>query len=123
MNKLVKTCSKKDLYFEFLKALNGIIQLPNRELELLSCLIELQVNKPNLEGYHENVISAENRKYLTSKTGITPDNLSRYFSKFKELGFLVKGKIDGQWLVNKILIPELIKDRVQISIILKVNEE
>jgi hypothetical protein len=55
--------------------------------------------------------------------GITPDNLSRYLSKFKEQGLLVRGKIDNEWLVNKILIPEIIKDRVQITIILKVNEE
>jgi hypothetical protein len=69
------------------------------------------------------VISTENRKYITHTLGITPDNLSRYLSKFKEQGLLVKGKIDNEWLVNKILIPEIIKDRVQITIILKVNNE
>jgi hypothetical protein len=32
MNKLVKTVNKEDLYSEFLKALNGITDLPKREL-------------------------------------------------------------------------------------------
>lgn len=32
MNKLVKTVNKRDLYSEFLKALNGITDLPKREL-------------------------------------------------------------------------------------------
>ena len=124
MNKLVKTCKKSDLHFEFLKALNGIIDLPTRELQLLHELIQLQLN-PQLSGNDEdlNVISAANRKYITTKLGITPDNQSRYYSKFKDLGYLVKGKIDKQWLVNKILLPQVIKDRVQITIILKLEDE
>ena len=123
MNKLVKECKKKDLYSEFLWSLNGIIQLPDRELQLLTTLVDLQINKQKLPGTSESVISTENRKYITHTLGITPDNLSRYLSKFKEQGLLVRGKIDNEWLVNKILIPEIIKDRVQITIILKVNNE
>lgn len=124
MNKLVKTCKKNDLHFEFLKALNGIINLPNRELELLHLLVQLQLN-PELSGNDEdlNVISAINRKYITKHLGITPDNQSRCYSKFKELGYLVKGKIDKQWLVNQILLPQVIKDRVQITIILRLEDE
>ena len=124
MNKLVKTCKKEDLYFEFLKALNGIIDLPKRELELLHLLVKLQLN-PKLSGNDEdeNVISGINRKYITKELGITPDNQSRYYNKFKELGYLVRGKVDKQWLVNKILIPEVIRDRIQITIILKFKDE
>lgn len=32
MNKLVKTVRKDELYSEFLKSLNGIMDLPKREL-------------------------------------------------------------------------------------------
>lgn len=32
MNKLVKTVKKDDLHSEFLKSLNGIMDLPKREL-------------------------------------------------------------------------------------------
>lgn len=32
MNKLVKTVKKDELYSEFLKSLNGIMDLPKREL-------------------------------------------------------------------------------------------
>ena len=69
------------------------------------------------------VLSANNRKYIEKELGITADNQSRYYKKFKDLGYLVKGKIDRQWLVNQILIPQVIKDRVQITIILRINEE
>lgn len=122
MNKLVKTIDKKDLYFEFLTSLNGILQLTNREMELLTVLISIDVNTPKLPDYTKNIISAENRKYIKATLGITKDNLSRYIGRFKDKGIIVKGRADDEWLINPALIPEIIGDRVQISIILKINK-
>lgn len=122
MNKLVKTIDKKDLYFEFLTSLNGILQLTNREMELLTVLMNIDVNTPKLPDYTKNIISAENRKYIKATLGITKDNLSRYIGRFKDKGIIVKGRADDEWLINPALIPEIIGDRVQISIILKVNK-
>ena len=48
MNKLVKGVSKTDLYNEFLKSLNGILDLTDRELQLLSTFIQLDINTPKL---------------------------------------------------------------------------
>ena len=53
---------------------------------------------------------------------ITRDNLSRYIKRFKEQGLLVQGKVEDELFVNKMLIPEIIGDRVQITIILKLNK-
>lgn len=122
MNKLVKTIDKKDLYFEFLTSLNGILQLTNREMELLTTLINIDVNTPKLPDYTKNIISAENRKYIKTTLGITKDNLSRYIGRFKDKGIIIKGRADDEWLINPALIPETIGDRVQISIILKINK-
>lgn len=124
MNKLVKQIEKKDLYSEFLKTLNGITDLPKRELQLLTLLVQLQA-EPQLSGNdpENGVISGTNRKYIETTLGITQDNQSRYFKKFKELGYLVKGKFDKQWLVNQILVPQIIKDRIQITIILRLKDE
>lgn len=123
MNKLVKKVSKTDLYKEFLKSLNGILDLTNRELELLAMFIDLDINTPKLPNISKNVISAENRKYIKRTLGITPDNLSRYIAKFKSQGILVKGEIEDEVKVNKVLIPEIIGDRVQITIILRLNKD
>lgn len=123
MNKLVKSVNKTDLYAEFLKSLNGILDLTDRELELLGTFIQIDINTPKLPNISKNVISTENRKYIRKTLGITPDNLSRYITKFKNQGILVRGKIEDEVMVNKALIPEIIGDRVQITIILKVNKE
>jgi hypothetical protein len=122
MNKLVKTVNKGNLYYEYLNALNGILQLTNRELELLTKFVELDVNFTPIPGVSKNVANADNRRMIKSTMGITPDNLSRYISKFKKEGLLVQGKAEDELVVNKILIPEIIKDRVQITLILRVNE-
>lgn len=122
MNKLVKSVSKTDLLKEFLKSLNGILDLTDRELELLAAFIELDVNTPKLPNINKNVISTENRKYIKRTLGITPDNLSRYIAKFKSLGILQKGRAEDEVYVNQALIPEIIGDRVQITIILKIKK-
>lgn len=123
MNKLVKGVSKTDLYNEFLRSLNGILKLTDRELELLSTFIQIDINTPKLPNISKNVISTENRKYIRKTLGITPDNLSRYITKFKNSGILGKGKIEDEVVVNKALIPEVIGDRVQITIILRLNKD
>lgn len=123
MNKLVKTVNKDNLYYEYLNALNGILQLTDRELELLTKFVELDVNFDSTLGISKNIANTNNRRMIKSTMGITPDNLSRYISKFKKEGLLVQGKAEDELIVNKILIPEIIKDRVQITLILRVNEE
>lgn len=123
MNKLVKGVSKTDLYNEFLRSLNGILDLTDRELQLLSTFIQLDINTPKLPNISKNVISTENRKYIRKTLGITPDNLSRYITKFKNQGILVKGRVEDEVMVNKALIPEVIGDRVQITIVLRLNKD
>ena len=38
------------------------------------------------------------------------------------MGYIKQGFAEDEWEVNKILIPEIISDRVQISIVLKVDD-
>lgn len=123
MNKLVKRVPKADLYKEFLKSLNGILDLTDRELELLATFIDIDINTPKLPNISKNVISTENRKYIKKVLGITPDNLSRYITKFKSQGVLKKGKLEDEVVVNEALIPEIIGDRVQITIVLRINKD
>lgn len=116
---LTKKVKKADLQTEYLKAINGILDLTNRELELLKLLAEFDQNSLEDE---KSVICTENRKKVNDLLGISPDNLSRYIKKFKENGILVKGKVDGEMHVNSSLLPEIIKDRVQITIVLRIDE-
>lgn len=122
MNKLVKTVSNSDLYKEFLKSLNGILELTDRELELMATFVKLDIEYQKFPGISKNVANTINRKFIIQSMHITRDNLSRYIKRFKEQGLLVQGKVEDELFVNKMLIPEIIGDRVQITIILKLNK-
>ena len=123
MNKLVKGIDKNNLYYEYLKSLNGILNLTDRELTIMVKLMEYDAELDKTPDVSKNVVDATHRKRIKDEIGTTPDNLSRYIKKFKETGLLVQGKADDEVYVNRILMPEIIKDRVQITIILRLNEE
>nr|DAN40770.1 MAG TPA: chromosome replication initiation protein [Caudoviricetes sp.] len=121
MNKLVKTVNKDDLITEFLTSLNGILRLTDRELELMAELIRLDINYNKLPNEHKNIANRQNRKRIIQTLGITKDNLSRYIKAFKEKGILIAGPAEDELSVNKALIPEIIGDRVQVTIIIKIH--
>lgn len=123
MNKLVKTITKKELIPEFLHALNGILKLTDRELELMSTFIDMDINYEMLPGVNKNVANRNNRKWITENMGITKDNLSRYIKSFKEKRILISGPAEDELKVNPALIPLVIGDRVQITIIIKLKDE
>lgn len=121
MNKLVKKVSKDNLYIEYLKAMNGILHLTDREIELMTLLIDLDLSYDPASEEPKNIVSRDNRKLIRAKLNIASDNLSRYISRFRKEGFLVYKK-DGTVSVNKMLIPEIIRDRIQVAVILYVTE-
>lgn len=121
MNKLVKTVTNDTLILDFLKSLNGILNITNREMELLAKLVEMDMKYDPSPLENKNVVSTKNRKIIMADLKLTPDNLSRYIKRFKEKGILVKGIADDEISVNKALIPEIIKDRVQLTLIFKLD--
>ena len=123
MNKLVKTVDKDDLNYAFLDSLNGILKLSKRELQLLTKLIQIDLAHDYDEEGSKNVISTENRKLIHKELGFAYDNLSRYLKKFKKKSLLLINSTNDGWIINPILIPEVVRDRVQVTIIIKVKEE
>ena len=122
MNKLVKSVSNSNLYYEFLQSLNGILKLTDRELELFAILLKFDVEYIKEPNKPKNIANTNNRRWIIENLGITRDNLSRYLKKFRDEGFIVKGRTEGELYVARALIPVIINDRVQITIILKVDE-
>src|SRR5574344_229808 len=121
MNKLSKSIKAKDLFLEFVTALNGILKLSEKKLLVLAKIVEIDYNTLARPGISKNVISTSNRKIIMRDCNITSDNLIRLLTSFKAAGYIIKGVIEDEWVVNKALIPELIRDRVQITIILKTD--
>ena len=107
MNKLVKTVSNEELIPEFLQALNGILRLTDRELELMATLIKMDMEYVKEPNSNKNVANRYNRKYI--------------IESFKEKGILIAGPAEDELSVNKALIPVVIGDRLQLTIILRIK--
>ena len=123
MNKLVKTVKRSDLYKTFLNSMNGILGLTNRELQLLETMVSMELSAEEHKEW-DNIIGTESRKYIHETMGIGFDNLSRYIAKFKNKGILVSDKYDKDRMnVNKALIPEIIGDRIQITVVIKIEKD
>lgn len=123
MNKLVKNnVSARRLNHEFLTMLNGIFNLTEREIELLGEFITLDINYVDEPKKHKNIANWANRRYIESKVNIAQDNLSRYIKSLIDKGMLVRGPASDELKVNKNVIPIMIGDRVQVTLILKLEQ-
>lgn len=121
MNTLAKTINTSELSIEFLRSLNGLMNLTNRELYILSIMLDIQmeIDKKKLK---VNVDSAQNRKIIMSMSGVTRDNLSRYIKKYKNRGILVYN--NKLLSINKVLVPYIIGGKsVQIVMVLKIKSD
>ena len=97
--------------YKYLQVWNGIFNLTNKELEVLSVFIDVQdISK------EDNISSMSNKKEVAEKLLIKdPNTLNNYIKKFKDKGVLrVK---DNNYTLNNLLDPNT--NTVEINLIKK----
>ena len=95
--------------YKYLQVWNGIFNLTNKELEVLSTFIDVQdISK------EDNISSMSNKKEVAEKLLIKdPNTLNNYIKKFKDKGVLrVK---DNNYTLNNLLDPNT--NTVEINLI------
>ena len=95
--------------YKYLQVWNGIFNLTNKELEVLSVFIDIQdISK------EKNLSSMSNKKEVAEKLLIKdPNTLNNYIKKFKDKGVLrVK---NNNYTLNNLLDPNT--DTVEINLI------
>ena len=115
--------SKNDLILEYINAINGPLKLTEREKSLICVFIKADIDYDKNPVGHKNVANKDVRKWITANLGVTKDNLSRYIKSFRERGMLKVGPAEDELRVNRILVPDLVGDRVQLTIILKLKQD
>jgi len=121
MNKFIKTISPDNLGYEFLRSLNGLLDLTDRELELLSIFLDLYLKNMKSRRGKAPIDSTENRRHVMRVTTVTKDNLCRYIKMFREKKIFVIE--DGMLVMSRALTPIVIGSKtVQITMILKLKE-
>jgi hypothetical protein len=103
--------------------MNGILKLTDRECEILAGLITLTGTYKPEPDHNYNLLDYTNKQKLLSDLDVSAQHFNRYINTFKEKGILIAGPADDELRVNPALVPIVIGDRVQITIILKINEK
>jgi len=113
---LRKKIANKDLYAEYVKILNGVLQLSNRVSEVFAFVLAADHWFPN------NINHKEVRKAITQKLNIPESNLSKYLRVLKDKGLIVKSS-KNKWIINDNIRPTILKDIVEVNITLEVVKE
>tara|TARA_Y100000816_G_scaffold54701_1_gene35384 strand:- start:1006 stop:1320 length:315 start_codon:yes stop_codon:yes gene_type:complete len=85
---------KADTTFKYLQVFNGILELTDKELLILSKFIDLSETK--------NICSADSKRKVAEAVGIEdPNTLNNYVKRLKDKGAITKNK-DG-YIVSQLL--------------------
>ncbi len=105
------------LYTEYVNILNGVLQLSNREVEVLSFILAI-------DGSGERSINSKNaRTAMTGYLSISEPNLSKYLNTLKSKGLIVRDPIDNKWVVNDYIRPDVIGGILEVTITLDLDGE
>ena len=113
--KFVKSSSPSKIFLDYIKSINGILELTYREMEILAVLMREDFLMP-LDMEPKNIADKFIRKRIIKENNITKENLSRFISKFKKKGILISDFDD--LYVNPRLMPRLINNQIEISTII-----
>ena len=120
---LKKKVPNREIYIEYVKILNGVLQLSNRESEVFSFLLQADLQFPG------NINSKALRNILLKQLGISDANLSKYLRVIKNKGLIVRG-LDRKWILNPNIRPEIklakedeLNDFIEVIITLELKED
>jgi hypothetical protein len=105
----MKVKIKANSIYKRLQIWNGIFDLTNKELEVVSAFI-----KVNMTAKRKNLCSKKNKNDVAKLLGFEdPNDLNNYIKKLKDKGALVFNK--SSYSVNKLLNPQI--KQIEITII------
>tara|TARA_R110000765_G_C18464490_1_gene550233 strand:- start:54 stop:389 length:336 start_codon:yes stop_codon:yes gene_type:complete len=108
-----KITVKADSTYKYLQLWNGIFNLTNTELIILSTFIDVDNIIEDT-----NFCSMQNKKAVAASSGIKdPNTLNNYIKKFKDKGVIQK--VGSNYVLNRLLIPELNGETIEITILKK----
>mgnify|MGYP003115173904 CR=1 FL=1 len=104
----MKVKIKANSIYKRLQIWNGIFDLTNKELEVVSAFI-----KVNITAKRKNLCSKKNKDEVAKLLNFEdPNDLNNYIKKLKDKGALTFNK--GSYQVNKMLNPQISKIEINI---------
>ena len=123
MKQFRKKVKKSNIYREYARVLNGILDLSPREMEIFSLLLRIDSEwRPILETDTKNILSTDNRRRIMRETHVNKNNLSKYISILKDRGLLIENAFTG-WEVTDQLSPAIIGGLLEIVFTLDLKDD
>lgn len=116
--KFVKSSTPNKIFLDYIRSINGILELTHREMEILAELMREDFLTP-LDTEPKNIADKFVRKRIIKENNITKENLSRFISKFKKKGILISDFDD--LYVNPKLMPKLTNNQIEITTIINLT--
>jgi hypothetical protein len=104
MKSFRKKTTKQNLYKEYVKILNGVLQLSYREAEVFAVLLRLNEEWAEVVANTHNILSTDIRKKLMNDTRITKTNLVKYINSLKDKNIIIPNEYGG-WYINETFVP------------------
>lgn len=116
-----KKIEGKNSYKEYVRILNGILGLSNREMELFYLLLEINdKNKPVL-GSYQNILSTDIRRAIMKETRVNKSNLVKYINALVDKKILIKTE-DG-YILNEFFKPVIDVNKLLVNFELIIDNE
>jgi len=101
--------------------MNGLLNLTERERQLMLLLIRLDQSYGSSLREYKDVLSTDNRRILCKEANINKANLAMYAKTLIEKGALIKNK-NGGAEVNPILTLDPTDDKVEYTFVLELEK-
>jgi hypothetical protein len=116
-----KTVKRVDMYKQFLVLINYLLDLTDREIEVLALLMHIQLEQKLILNKPNDILSTDNRRMIMAETLLNKNNLSKYVMKMKDLDIILKDE-NGHY-INSMFIPDVKDDETEILFILNIENE
>ena len=113
---LTKEVTKQNFYKTYYKAINGILELTNKQMEVLAEFSYIRDSLPDTftdTQKDEYTFSTSTRNIICEKLGITIFNLNNLIKELKEKGFLIS-EAKKKYKINPYLFTR-IKNKEQVE--------
>ena len=105
MNKYYKEIRKSNKYREFIRVLNGVLNLTEREIDILSILLTIEEELSPDYIMRKGIMNREIRTHLKKTEKMSKSNLSKVENRLKDKGVLIEST-NGKIIINPLFRPK-----------------
>jgi len=117
-----KKVTKTNYVREYVRVLNGLLDLTPREIDVLVAMIKIDnAFVPRTPTEVKNIISTDNRRLILKETNMGKSNFTKILNKLIAIRLLVLSK-DSKYVINELLKPKLDNNnKIELRFVLNVE--